>query len=88
MFLYDENNQVTSDITPVNVDTLALVNAIEDLRSTKKALEKEEANIPVYTGQYDSLDYIANEQNDYNIAVNAFGEALRDFIWKTSPKGR
>jgi len=88
MFLYDENNQVTSNITPVNVDTLALVHAIEDLRSTKKALEKEELKIPMHTGQYEPMDYIAQEQNDYNIAVNAFGEALRDFIWKTSPKGR
>lgn len=88
MFLFDENNEVINSITPVNIDSLALVNAIEELRSTKKALKRANENIPNYTGQYTDQEYVAQEQNDYNIAVNAFGEALRDFIWKTSPKGR
>ena len=89
MFLYDKDGNVSSDaIVPVNADTLALVEAMDAVRSAKKALKKAIADVPVYTAQYDPKDYYADEQNEYNIAVNAFGEVLRDFIWKTSPNSR
>ncbi len=89
MFLFDENNEVSTHLmVAADADALILVQVMEELRSTKKALKKAIDDIPDYTGKYSPDDYIANEQNDYNIAVNAFGEALRDFIWKTSPKSR
>jgi len=87
MFLYDEDGNIATDlIVPANADTLALVEAMDAVRSTRKALKKEISDVPSYTGQHNPEDYYADEQNQYNLAVNAFGEALRDFIWKTSPR--
>ena len=86
-----------NDITPVDADSLKLFESLETARTAAKNLRTAKKNVPNYTGQYaaalanvgvSEADYVSEEQNEFNIAVNAFGESLRDFIWKTSPNSR
>ena len=77
-----------NDITPVDADSLKLFESLETARAAAKNLRTAKKNVPNYTGQCSEADYVSEEQNEFNIAVNAFGESLRDFIWKTSPNSR
>ena len=77
-----------NDITPVDADSLKLFESLETARTAAKNLRTAKKIVPNYTGQYSEADYVSEEQNEFNIAVNAFGESLRDFIWKTSPNSR
>ena len=81
MFLMEDEQMI-----PAQPDSKILVDALLAVIEAKKELAKEMRDVPDYTGQYRSEDYYAKEQSDYNAAVNHFGEVMRDFIWKTSPR--
>ncbi|MBY3432584.1 hypothetical protein HFN89_00155 [Rhizobium laguerreae] len=47
------------------------------LLETRAALEAKIASVPDCTGQWDRKDYFADEQEDFNRAVDAFAETTK-----------
>lgn len=47
------------------------------LVASRDTLVREKEAVPDYTGQWADKDYYADEQEDFNRAVDAFGEAVR-----------
>ncbi|MBY3155374.1 hypothetical protein HFO56_23910 [Rhizobium laguerreae] len=59
---------------PVN---LSHAHALFRLLETRAALEAKIASVPDYTGQWDRKDYFADEQEDFNRAVDVFAETTK-----------
>lgn len=47
------------------------------LLAARDALVREKEAVPEYTGQWADKDYHADKQEDFNRAIDAFGEAVR-----------
>jgi hypothetical protein len=62
---------------PADQKNLDLTLAFFRLLETKSELESKIAAVPSYTAQYQSEDFYADEQEDFNRAVDAFGEAVK-----------
>jgi hypothetical protein len=63
--------------TPAKPENLNLANALFTLMATKSTLETRMAAVPKYTGQWSDEDYYADEQEDYNRAVDAYADAVK-----------
>jgi hypothetical protein len=68
--------------TPARPEALKLADAIFDLFQAKVSLDKAKAAVPGYTGQWDSKDYYAEEQETYNRAADAMADAMADLTTK------
>ena len=90
MFLYNPNydrNKAYNDrkynepelLKPTPVDGLidAFGDAMESFLAARKALNREKKDVPGYTAQYDPEDYYAQEQENYNRALERLYKAMR-----------
>lgn len=64
-------------VTPAAPESERLAGALFRLIEAKDVLEKKMTSVPSYTGQWDSQDYYADEQEGYNRAADEFAEAVR-----------
>lgn len=62
-------------ITPARPEALTLAVALLTLTKAEAALGKAKREVPDYTGQWSDRDYYAEEQEDYNRAVDAYADA-------------
>ncbi|MCV9964475.1 hypothetical protein OIU34_21530 [Pararhizobium sp. BT-229] len=63
--------------TPARPENLDLANALFRLIETQSALEAKMASVPSYTGQWSPEDYYADEQEDFNRAVDAYADTVK-----------
>ena len=71
-FLLAAMDRFTHDqIKPADPKAELLANAIIALIEAEKALQEAKSRVPRYTGQWDSRDYYAEEQEAWNRAVDA-----------------
>jgi hypothetical protein len=61
--------RVPKPVNPAALSVLPLLEALSDLRLAEKALEKAKDKVPNYTGQWSDADYYAQEQHEYNRAI-------------------
>jgi hypothetical protein len=66
----------------VATDSLEMAQAILDIHQSAKILKKAVKNIPSYTGDRSDEDYIAEEQELFNLSCNQFSKLLDDRIRK------
>ena len=79
--MFGEEEKIVVKIRPeANVLTVALF----DLMDARKALKNAKKSVPSYTGDRSDKDYYETEQNTYNIAANAYADAVR-MIVSTEP---
>lgn len=73
----------TREPKPVHPDAqrvLPLLDVLAELRDAEKALKKAKAGVPNYTAQWRDQDYYAQEQEDYNRALEAVAVKLAETI--------
>lgn len=63
--------------SPSNTGHENLAGCLFRLLDARNQLEEAMKKVPGYTGQWDNKDYYADEQETYNRAVDAFGEAVK-----------
>lgn len=65
-------------ITPARPEAAALGAALTAFLAADKALDKAMESVPSYTGQWDSKDYYADEQETYNRACDVLADAIKE----------
>ena len=65
-------------ITPARPEAAALGAALTAFLAAEKALEQAMDAVPSYTGQWDSKDYYAEEQELYNRACDELADAIKE----------
>ena len=71
-------------ITPARPEALALAVALRNLNAADEALQQAKRDVPSYTGQWSDADYVADEQETYNRAVDAYADAMKAVCFSDS----
>ncbi len=72
--MYGEEDKIVVKIRP---EARVLADALVDFMDARKALKAAKKSVPNYTGDRSDADYYEDEQNAYNIAANAYADAVR-----------
>lgn len=66
-------------IDPSALPAMTIADALQRLSAAERELRHARANVPSYTAQWSDEDYYAEEQEEYNRAVEYLAEAFTNF---------
>lgn len=66
--------------TPAEPKAEAFADSLVTMLQTRLNLQAAKANVPYYTGQWEAKDYVRNEQEAYNRAIDKLAEATKALL--------